>query len=607
MRLSPLILLASVATAAGWTLAPAEADTGPVQLGQGPVHVLPFGLMHHVRELDHVVPMQVQVYHAGEGSIHLDALVVRSVDGRELARTELYGERLLGDEGALFDVHRLLESLPVDVSHRRGDRMFLPIEEIPELDGGEIADIAHDIEGRIEEIRHSGMAQARNVTFDLDLASAFPSGAVPGDEVVLDLELIYAGAAGAQQTVEHVHSITLLPKHLGPPEVWTQRYGARAAGAFAAGDLHVHNCRDQATLGCPNCAAESFNVTGAFTNRQLRDQFMALGYDYFSTTTHSYCINGSSEFASIASESVSLDLPDFVVLLGTEMTNLETGPQQGSDIFDATCVLGGQLFRGIAHMGAHGITSDKPGGRDYFLGACDGPIRDQEVNVRETVQEGGFAIANHPGGDTISYNSVAYFEGMEANRTKGVEIWNYDISTGAASVVHKQWWLARLNEGKITYPYSGSDTHDEAVEFGATITYVEGPLNDQNVLTSLKAGRNYISNGPFLYNNLTDGAGRELVMGDIRVLRPGQIPPNYPVSIDSYYNLGTDVATVRVYQGAVGFGEQLVAEYTQVTGQGVLQTSTTVPTSASSWYRTELEVDGAPRAAYATPCYIYLR
>ena len=44
-----------------------------------------------------------------------------------------------------------------------------------------------------------------------------------------------------------------------------------------------------------------------------------------------------------------------------------------------------------------------------------------------------------------------------------------------------------------------------------------------------------------------------------------------------------------------------------MTGQGLLQTPTTIPKSGPSWYRTELEVNGAPRAAYATPCYIYLR
>ena len=76
---------------------------------------MPFGLMHHVRELNHVVPMQVQVYHAGQGAIQLQEVVVRSVDGRELDRVSLYGERLVGDGGQLSDVHRLLETLPVDV------------------------------------------------------------------------------------------------------------------------------------------------------------------------------------------------------------------------------------------------------------------------------------------------------------------------------------------------------------------------------------------------------------------------------------------------------------------------------------------------------------
>ena len=608
MRLPPLILLASASLLAGWALNPADAGSPDRTLGEGPVHILPFGLMHHIREVDHVVPMQVQVYHAGDGAIHLSQIVVRAVDGRELDRVDLYGERLVGDQGALFDVHRLLETLPVDVSHRRGDRMFLTVDEIPDMDGGQIAELAHDIEGRIHQMRDAGMAQARNLTFHVDLGALFPRDAQPGDEAIFDVELMYVTGGNQQQSVTHSHSVEMLPSYLGPPVVWQQRYGTSMPGGFVAGDLHVHNCRDQATLGCPNCAAESFNITGAFTNQQLRDQFRALGYDYFSTTTHSYCIQGSNEFANIAAEASSLDLPDFAVLLGTEMTNKENGPQQGSDIFDATCVLGGQLFRGIAHMGGHGITSDKPGGQDYFLGACDGPIRNQDVNVSETNAEGGFAIANHPGGDTISFNSVDRFEGLERNMTRGVEVWNYSVSSSGASSVHMNWWISRLLEGKITYPYSGSDTHDEAVEFGATHTYITGALNDQSVLDSLKAGRNYLSNGPFLYNNLSDGSGNELLMGDIFVIAGSKIPPNYGVSVDSYYNLGSDVATVRVYKGTVGdSAEELLAEYSNVTGQGLLQTPTTISKNGASWYRTELEVNGAPRAAYATPCYIYLR
>lgn len=608
MRLTPLVLLAGATLGAGWLLAPAGAGPADQTLGAGPVHLLPFGLMHDVRDPARTVPMQVQVYHGGHGGVHLQELVVRTVDERILDRVPLHGERLHGDQGELLEVHAMLERLPVDVSHRRSDRMFVAVDAIPEQDGGQIADLAHKVELRVAALREAGMAQARNLTFHVDLAQLFPAGAQAGDEALLDLELVYADADGPGKRVLHTHAIELLPAHLGPPQAWLDRYGARLPGQFVTGDLHVHNCRDQATLGCPNCAAESFNITGAFTNAQLRSQFQALGYQFFSTSTHSYCIQGSAEFANVASEAASLDLPDFVVLLGTEMTNKEDGPQQGSDINDTVCFFGGHFSRGIAHMGGHGITSDKPGGQDGLFENCDGPIRNQDVNVSEANAEGGFAIANHPGGDTISFNSVDRFQGMERGMTTGVEIWNHANSTGAATLVHKNWWIQRLLEGKITYPYSGSDTHDEAVEFGANRVYVTGALNDQNLLAALKAGRNFLSNGPFLYNNLSDASGKELVMGDVFVTRASQIPPGYPVRVDSYYNLGSDVASVRVYRGTVGAAdEELLAEYPQVTGQGVLHTPTTVPRTGSSWYRTELEVDGAPRAAYATPLYVYLR
>jgi hypothetical protein len=608
MRFPTFLLFGFAAISAGISLSPLEAGQSEGPLGDGPVHILPFGLMGQVRDLNHVVPMQIQAYHAGTGAVHLQSLKITNVEGQLLDRLELNGERLLGDQGELFGVHQLLETLPLDISHRRSDRMFIPIDQLTELDPALQAENAHQIEQRVEVMRRAGMPQARNLTFQVNLSKLFPLGAQPGDQAVLDIALSFTDASGSLQTVTHSHSVELLAPHFGPPLAWQQRYGGRAASQFAAGDLHVHNCRDQATFGCPSCAAESFNLTGSFTNQQLRDQFKALGYQFFSTTTHSYCIQGASEFANVAAEANNLDLPDFVVLLGTEMTNKESGPQWGTDIFDITCTLGGNWGRGIAHMGGHGITSDKPGGQDSFLGACDGPIRDQSVNVAETNAEGGFAIANHPGGDIISFNSVVEFKGMERNMTTGTEIWNYDVSTGKASTVHKNWWISRLLEGKITYPYSGSDTHDEAVEFGANHVYVNGALNDANLLAALKNGKTYLSNGPFLYNNLSDGSGNELIMGDILQVRANQIPPNYPVSVDSYFNLGGDVATLRVYQGTVGdSAEVLLAEYVNVTGGGVLNTATTVPTNGTSWYRTELEVQGAPRSAYATPCYIFLK
>jgi hypothetical protein len=609
MRLPSLILLGIGAVAGGLALAPLDAGSPQTALGDGPVHILPFGLMGHVRELEHTVPMQVQAYNAGDGAIHLQGMDVRTVDGTILAQIGLGAERLLGDSGDLLDVHMMLEELPVDISHRRSDRMFIPIEEIKALDPSQEAELANQIELKISAIRRAGLPQARNLTFDVNLAQLFPVNAQPGDEAVMDVNLHFTDASGKLQTVTHSHSVELLAPYLGPPTIWQQRYGnSRAAGGFVAGDLHVHNCRDQAIAGCPSCAAESFNVTGSFNNEQLRNQFLGLGYDFFSTTTHSYCIQGDNEFAQVDSEASSLDLPDFVVLLGLEMTNKEHGPQWGSDIFDTTCFLGGNWSRGIAHMGGHGITSDKPGGQDYFLGACDGPIRNQDVNVGETVAEGGFAIANHPGGDTIAFNSVDLFEGMEVNMTTGTEIWNHDVTSGQASPAHKQWWTKRLLEGKITYPFSGSDTHDEAVEFGANHTYVQGALNDANVLAALKNGKTYLSNGPFLYNNLSDNGGRELIMGDIFAVNASQIPPNHPVSIDSYYNTGTDVCTVRIYRGTVGdAAEELLAEHTNISGQGVLHTATTVPTDGTSWYRTELEANSVWKSAYATPCYIFLK
>ncbi len=71
---------------------PAEAGAPEPQIGLGEVHVLPFGMMEHVRDSQATVPMQVQLYNQGELYVQLQSLQVFNADHQLLSRVELQNE-----------------------------------------------------------------------------------------------------------------------------------------------------------------------------------------------------------------------------------------------------------------------------------------------------------------------------------------------------------------------------------------------------------------------------------------------------------------------------------------------------------------------------------
>ena len=563
------------------------------------VEVLPFGLMTEVRRTDVAVPMKVVLYNGGALPVSLERVTVLRADGTALTTVDLAGERLEGDAGFLGDLLYKMELVDPELSHRHSNRIYLPLEDRPEISPAAEARYFDEILEGVEQLKAAGGLQMRNVTFDLDLARLF-GAAIPGDEAAFDVVLDYRDAEGFAAQAWINHSVALLADHLPPPPEWYRT--TRGAGDWYVGDLHVHNCRDEAVSGCPDCPAESVNITGSFTNANLKAQFVALGFDWFSTTTHSYCINSDTEFNQVVAESTLLDDPNFVVLCSTELTGKETGGQTGSDGADALCLLG--FGSPVHHMGAHAITTRKPGGRDGFLQFCDNPIQGLNSNLPAINQEGGFAIANHPNAALWAFNSTKQFYGITELGALGSEVWNgADPTPNAGNVA---WWVNRMLEGDFTYPFSGSDTHDAAFDFAGCFTWVEGTFDDPSLAAAIKSGRNYLSNGPFLDVELRDNAGRRAVGGQIFSVQQSVVPPGYPVRFDVFYNAASS-ATIRVYRGFVGAAsETLLQEFTAVSGSGVLMVTTTVEPAASAWYRAELEYETITGAAVATPVYINL-
>jgi hypothetical protein len=597
-----LIPIVCAAALGAGLLTRADAGATSPELGPSQVEILPFGLLDEVRNADLTVPMQVQLYNSGNASVQLVELLVQTPEGVRLGGNKFQNLPLAGDGGLLNELYLDMERTDPDFSHRHTKRLFIPLEEyVPLGPEGEAEAMRRVLQG-VNDLKLSGAPQMFDAQFEVDLATLFGLNAQVGDVAPFEIVITWFDGSSLQNNTL-ARSVTMLAPFRSPPAGhWS--YG-RGVGAWVTGDLHVHNCRDEAINGCDSCAAESVNITGAFTNAQLKPQFQALGFDFFSSTTHSYCINSPTEFDDVLAESVALTDPSFVMFASTEVSGRETGQQSGSDTSDALCLLGFSTNE-VHHMGAHNITSRKFGGKDGFLDFCDDPMSGQRFNVDEINSEGGFAVINHPASSMWGFNSVADLSGQERNNVWGVEVWNGSEGANIFQNFQRNWWVQRMVSGKLLYPYSGSDTHDSAHNFGATHTFVSGALTPNSLNNALKSGMNYLSNGPFLDIRISDNGGRGLGMGEVLTVSASVVPANYPITVSVPYNVDTNGSTIDIYRGVVGVGEVLVSSTPGLTGQGTLQVPDTLPQS-TCWYRAEVRNTILTESALTTPVFVYMQ
>lgn len=559
------------------------------------VRVLPFGIMSEVRDPSMVVPGQVQIYNGSEEGIELVSLRVSTPSGA-VAEVPLHSEALPGDAGQLWETYRTMEMLDPELTHRHRNRMFIPLEDRVELSPAENADLFQRVVEHVRRLQKTPALPMRNIKFEVDLQKLFPAGSQPGDKALLLVDLAYRTPSGAFLAASVQQDVTWLPSWRPPTSAYLNRLNS-TAGYYVRGDLHVHNCRDEATGGCPSCAAESVNISGAYTNAELKPQFQALGFDFFSTTTHSYCINSNAEFQDVVNESNALTDANFIVICGTEVSGRETGPQTGTDLADLMCYSG--FGHPVYHLGAHGITSRFPGGDDGFLDFCDSPIYGIGQNQYNVNKQGGFSIANHPSASLWGFNSVRDMHDVIHWGVAGVEIWN----GSEGSPDHLGWWVHQLLAGDVLFAYSGSDTHDAAYDFAATHVFMEGSYAPRNLIDQLHHGRTYVSNGPFLAVTGHDTGGRAATMGDIIPFSRSQIGSSYPITIEAHYDMGGDSGRVRIYQGIVGASyESVVAERTGVSGTGVISAADTLEVGSQSYYRVEFL--GNSTKAYTSPIFM---
>lgn len=564
------------------------------------VRLVPF-VIDTVRER---VPVACQVLVVNdtprEESVQLSSLRV-SVDGQLLVEQPLSAELQADPEYAA--VQRVLELLPHEVSHLHRETRYFAGDDEPEFAGEEAFDQLQDVRRRIHAMRERNASDDNwpcvQPGFEIPLDMLFFEDDPRGTERTLLIEVDYAVAGGPTRTARVTDRLEYRGKQRGLP----QSYVSAQQGAVSvhAGDLHVHSCHGEAAGACApsaNCTAETLQLSGSFSYAQLKSQYQALGYDWFAATDHSYCINSTAEFQTIQSEISAINDANFVAFADIELSSDEVGSQEGSDSGNLLCI----GTTSANHMGAHDITSRIEGGEDGLLGFCDGLFSDVLDNFQNNANavraQGGFPIIHHPDGGNFGWNSNAATQGIEAGQLHGVEIWNGGFQSGQGG--HVGDWVNWLLGGRLLYAYSGSDTHDEAFEFGANHVVLSGAFSPANVMNAARDGQLYISNGPSLVIEAIVGA-QSIPMGMLQNL-PTTFPTT-PITVRAHYDFGADTGTVSIYGGVSGGGsENQLLNSPGLTGSGFVDVSTNL-NNVQSWYRAYAQNNANTETAYTNPVF----
>ena len=545
------------------------------------------------------VPAHVVIHNGGVERIEVDRVALRA-HGREILRVEV--QQALAPDLEYSELAALVERLPIEYTERHRPRDFAdPMAR--EFVDSEIPAAWQEIAAKLSNIRHrvseTGRLPFLEIPLTIPMDTLF-AGSRVDEPLHLEFEVHYQRAGEPRARTTEI-TVRRLPPFRGAPESLYAELGSGLE--IHAGDLHVHSCHGEALGACSpsaNCTAETAQLSGSFSFAELRAQYEALGLDWFTATDHSYCINSDSEYDAIADEVAAITDGLFIALPDTEVSSDESGPQVGSDLGDVLCF----GLTSASHMGAHGIDSRIFGGDDALLGFCDGLFSDAlesfHHNIDEIRAEGGYPIVHHPDASSWGWNSFEDAKGIEENALHGVEVWNGGGISGQGGNVSS--WVDWLLAGRILYAYSGSDTHDEAIDFGANRVLMTSPFTPENLEAALMDGRTFISNEHFLV--ITARAGtRTLRMGDRQPL-PVDLPPGTELELRTHYDVGDDSVAVTLYRGVVGDGSETVVCTGTVTGSGILSCTDEVSTDASSYYRSYSEETSGDRVAYTNPIFL---
>ncbi|MDD3170979.1 MAG: CehA/McbA family metallohydrolase [Bacilli bacterium] len=189
---------------------------------------------------------------------------------------------------------------------------------------------------------------------------------------------------------------------------------------------------------------------------------------------------------------------------------------------------------------------------DIDLDLGENPYEEVEIIVKEIVRNGGIAQLNHPystgGMGFNNYNGL--WELIDNFST--IEIWNgyfepcgYIPPEGVLNQNRRSMlkWFELLNQGHILFATGGTDLHsyngsyNPALYMGdskayekllkktgqyagmpTTFAYLSEGMSEENVLTAVKNGNTFISNGPLIFANIDGKTYGQTVLNDKRTI-----------------------------------------------------------------------------------------
>lgn len=140
------------------------------------------------------------------------------------------------------------------------------------------------------------------------------------------------------------------------------------------------------------------------------------------------------------------------------------------------------------------------------------PVTDQspQETINEYRNKGNICIINHP-----RWTKFEYEELLEPEGYLGIEVYNHNCDRESLTGYATDYWDYLLRKGKRVYGFASDDAHAKDLHcnvkefFGGWICVSAAGLAQKDIVSSLKTGDFYASNGPeFLSIELEDNTLR---------------------------------------------------------------------------------------------------
>lgn len=228
-----------------------------------------------------------------------------------------------------------------------------------------------------------------------------------------------------------------------------------APGRFYRGNLHTHS-----TLS-----------DGIFSPAEVCRRYQAEGYDFIALTDH---MIGLYDYP--IADTVSFRTETFTTILGAE---LHSGTMQNGELW---------------HILAVGLPADfEPADAPGFV-----PVAGQETGpelARRAVDAGAFVAIAHP-----QWSGMTLEDARSLTAAHAVEIYNHGCAMGCDRADGFQYADLMLSEGRDLTMIATDDAHfSEPDHFGGWVMVRSETLDPEALLSALKAGNFYSSQGPEMH------------------------------------------------------------------------------------------------------------